>query len=135
MNEKRTLKIPAALDELDSVSRFVEASLQEESCPVKKITSFLIALDELCSNIVTHSNASSICVRVSESEHAWMVEIEDDGSLFNPLKQPSPDISAPLNERAPGGLGIYMARKLMDEVTYTDQNRHNCTSLIMYRNH
>jgi serine/threonine-protein kinase RsbW len=52
-------------------------------------------------------------------------EVQDDGQPFNPLEVPEPDTTKPLEERAIGGLGIHIVRKLMDGLEYKRQGERN----------
>jgi serine/threonine-protein kinase RsbW len=47
-----------------------------------------------------------------------VIDINDDAKAFDPLSAPKPDIHAPLEERAIGGLGVYIVKALMDRVSY-----------------
>jgi serine/threonine-protein kinase RsbW len=82
-----------------------------------------LSLDEVVTNIVTHSpksppGAREILIRLSTEGGEVSAEVEDDGGEFNPLKLPVPDIGASLHDRSPGGLGIHLVRSLMDHVNY-----------------
>ena len=57
------------------------------------------------------------------------IEIADDGRAFDPLQAPAPDIGASLQDRAMGGLGIYLVRKTMDTVAYRRQDGRNVVTL------
>jgi anti-sigma regulatory factor (Ser/Thr protein kinase) len=61
-----------------------------------------------------------------------IVELKDDARAFNPLTAPEADVSAPLEERAAGGLGIHLMRKLMDGIEY--QRMEDGNLLIMKKN-
>ena len=50
--------------------------------------------------------------------------------MFNPLEKDDPDITASSDEREIGGLGIYMVKKIMDEVTYEYINNQNVLTLV-----
>ena len=60
---------------------------------------------------------------------ALVIEIADNGRAFDPLQAPAPDLSAPLEDRAMGGLGIYLVRKTMDTVAYRRQDGRNVVTL------
>lgn len=81
-----------------------------------------IALDEVLNNITKYAYSDKaehkidICVHMRDS--ALEVVIEDGGAPFDPLAIPAPDVSAPLQERRVGGIGIHFVRELMDEVSY-----------------
>jgi serine/threonine-protein kinase RsbW len=48
----------------------------------------------------------------------FIISMHDDGKPFNPSKVKAPNIKDDLSKRQIGGLGIYLMRKLMDEVHY-----------------
>ena len=58
-----------------------------------------------------------------------IVEIADDGRAFDPLQAPGPDLGAPIEDRAAGGLGIYLVRKTMDTVGYRRESGRNVVTL------
>jgi serine/threonine-protein kinase RsbW len=93
-----------------------------------------LSLDELVTNIVVHAGnrdpkAREIMLRMSINNAEVRVEIEDDGTAFNPLDIPKPDLNAPLQDRDPGGLGIHLARSLMDGIRYSRVGRRNLLTL------
>jgi anti-sigma regulatory factor (Ser/Thr protein kinase) len=81
-----------------------------------------LALEEWLTNILKYAfddaaeHAIHIRLRISNQEAR--VVVEDDGKPFNPLDQAPPDITIPMEERIPGGLGIFMIRKSVDTVEY-----------------
>lgn len=121
---------PAKLSRLDVVQAFVEETLAEEKVPVRDIHRFLIASDEIFSNVCRHSKAGEVTVECSVEEDKIILAVEDDGTAFNPLESPDPDVAEPLESRKAGGLGIYMVRELMDEVTYQQTDKGNRLTMI-----
>jgi sigma-B regulation protein RsbU (phosphoserine phosphatase) len=81
-----------------------------------------LALEEAVTNIISHGYSDhrehDILVRMRVEAGAVIVELKDDARAFNPLTAPEADVSAPLEERAAGGLGIHLMRKLMDGIEY-----------------
>ena len=53
----------------------------------------------------------------------------DQGIPFNPLAKPDPDVTAGADEREIGGLGIFMMKKTMDEVTYCYEKDSNILTM------
>ncbi len=91
-----------------------------------------VALDEVLSNIVHHaagSEAVKIDVALEYRDGALELTVSDDGPAFDPLQLPEPDLSGPLQERSPGGLGVHLVRQLMDRVEYRRTGERN--SLVM----
>jgi serine/threonine-protein kinase RsbW len=81
-----------------------------------------VVLDEALNNIITHGFPAGaqgeIVVRLSVQGPAAIVEVIDGGRAFDPLQAPAPDLTLPLRERQPGGVGIHFIRTLMDDVAY-----------------
>ncbi len=92
-----------------------------------------LALDEIVSNIIRHGYPDSgdhrITVRIRLEKGNLVMEVEDDAPQFNPLDAPEPDTNAPLEERGIGGLGIFLTRKLMDNVSYRRSGGKNLLTL------
>lgn len=88
-----------------------------------------VALDEILSNIVRHSRpglmAGAIDITIESRGDEVEVIVTDDGPAFDPLQLPEPDVSAPLEGRHPGGLGVHLVRKLMDRVEYVRTEERN----------
>ena len=79
-----------------------------------------VILDEMCSNIVKHSGASSFEVDVELLSDPAGVKLTfiDDGTPYNPLAHEDPDTSLPAENRPIGGLGIMMVKKMASSVSY-----------------
>lgn len=88
-----------------------------------------VALDEILSNIVRHGSAGSedrfIEMTFALVDGSLQITIVDDGPGLNPLTLPEPDLTAPLEDRRPGGLGIHLVTHLMDRVEYTRRDGRN----------
>jgi len=88
-----------------------------------------VALDEILSNIVRHSQtgpkAGWIDLTIERRGDAVDMTVTDDGPAFDPLQLPEPDVTAPLEGRQPGGLGVHLVRKLMDRVEYAQAGGRN----------
>jgi len=90
-----------------------------------------IILDEVCSNIVKHSDATVFELDISSNGGETTLTFVDDGSPYDPLSHEDPDTSLPAGERPIGGLGIMMVKKLASSVTY--RRTHNRNFLIVKR--
>ncbi len=93
-----------------------------------------IAVEEMLTNVVRHGKVSgdgvAIRVKVDVTPAEARIEIEDRGEPFNPTEYPPPNIHASLEERKPGGLGIMMVRKMMDETRYERRDGWNCFVMV-----
>jgi anti-sigma regulatory factor (Ser/Thr protein kinase) len=88
-----------------------------------------VAFDEALSNIVKYGYRDDarheISVRLEITGADVVAEIVDDGVPFDPLAAPHPRLEGGIRERPIGGLGIYLLRQLMDEVSYVRRGDHN----------
>ena len=86
------------------------------------VSSVNLALDEILANILSHAYVDKaphlIKVVVTAGASAMHVVVEDDGRPFNPLTWPPPDLDAPIEHRPIGGLGLHIARALVEAIEY-----------------
>ena len=92
-----------------------------------------LAVEELVTNTISYGyddDGEHLIELVLRLEGGVLaIEIADDGRAFDPLQAPAPDIGASLQDRAMGGLGIYLVRKTMDTVAYRRQDGRNVVTL------
>jgi serine/threonine-protein kinase RsbW len=82
-----------------------------------------LALEEAVTNIIGHAfdgipPPHRIRVRLDITARSFIAEIVDNGRPFDPTGVPAPDLSLPLEQRPPGGLGIHLMRSMMDRIDY-----------------
>ncbi|HAL02210.1 MAG TPA: hypothetical protein DCP07_02540, partial [Lachnospiraceae bacterium] len=68
---------------------------------------------------------AKITVTVPDDKGSITVEFQDEGTPYNPLEKPDPDITASVEDRPIGGLGIYMSKQMMDDIEYKHDGKHN----------
>ena len=119
--------------EKERVAPALEQFAQEHQIPRQIIHAVDLSLEEHLTNILNYAypdqSSHLILVRVELDQNWLVVQVEDDGTPFDPLKRPLPDTSVPLERKPVGGLGIYMIRKLMDEVAYAREQEKNILRL------
>lgn len=112
----------ADFDNLDEIREFVGEAARQVGFSDKEIYSIQLAADEASSNIIEHAYAGvgdgKIEIDCRASENELTIVMRDHGKSFNPSSVPEPNVKADLSERKIGGLGMYLMRKLMDEVSY-----------------
>lgn len=131
------LKLPAITQSVPVFLEFLRSSAAKAGFDSRAIGELELACEEILINIAQYayeSEKGEILARFFTQENKSVrVEIIDSGALFNLLETPEPDLSKPLNQRPLGGLGIHLAKKLTDEITYSrDQNKNKIT-IIKYR--
>lgn len=131
MNE---LTIPATVENIEKVTEFVNSQLDEINCPIKAKMQIDIAIDELFGNIAHYAykpetGPATVRVEVTETPISVIVTFIDHGIPYDPLKKDDPDVTLSAEERAIGGLGIFMVKKTMDEITYEYKDGQNILSI------
>ena len=126
----KELTVEAKVENIDAVTDFVNATLEEYSCSIKAQTQIDIAIDELFGNIARyayHPEVGQATVQVEMEENLPVVTVtfRDQGMPYNPLNSQDPDVTLSAEEREIGGLGIYLVKKSMDEVLYEYQDGQN----------
>jgi len=131
MNE---LTIVAKTENLGEVLEFVEQGTV--TLPPKERNKVNIAVEEIFVNIASYAYApevGDVAVRVttnnSENVCTVTVEFEDSGAEFDPLAREEPDITADVDDRNIGGLGIFMTRQIMDDVHYRRDGDRNILTI------
>lgn len=126
----KELTIDATLENIPVVTDFVNEQLESLDCPMKAQIQISIAIDELFSNIARYAynpqtGPATVQVEVTESPMAVIITFIDEGKPYDPLAKEDPDITLSAEEREVGGLGIYMVKKSMDDITYEYKDGHN----------
>ena len=92
-----------------------------------------LALEELFTNMVKYSRASDAAVHVSIVPIAEGVEVtltDYDVEPFDVTNTPDIDITLPIEQRRPGGVGLHLIRRMVDSIEYdysTEQRRSRIT--------
>jgi anti-sigma regulatory factor (Ser/Thr protein kinase) len=120
MNE---LTIDATVENIGIVTDFVDEQLEQYNCPIKAQMQINIAIDELFGNIAHYAydpnvGPATVKVEVIDEPMAVIITFIDSGVPYDPLAKADPDITLSAEERDFGGLGIYMVKKSMDDITY-----------------
>ena len=137
LNETDMLEktFPAEISALGEVIKFAETELEKVECPMKITTQLLVAVEEVFVNIAHYAYPDSSGEAVigfcfDDKENAVTFRICDRGIPFDPLAKPDPDITLPAQERQIGGLGIFICKKTMDDISYKRENGQNILTLF-----
>lgn len=120
---KAELTVEAAACNLERITSFVDEMLDRVECPVKVKMKLDIAVDEILSNIIQYAyypatGTVTVRLEILREPLTACVTFIDQGTPYNPLTAKEPDVSLSAEDRQVGGLGIYLVRKSMDEVSY-----------------
>ena len=132
------IEVEATLEKLDTVLEFVEVNLEAMDCPMKVAMKIAVCVEELYVNIANYAYDGQIGKCRIDIEYdeklPWRVRISltDSGKYFNPLDKEAPDITLDVEEREIGGLGIFMVKNIMDNISYERKQENNI--IIMEKN-
>ncbi len=130
----KKITVPAKTDELERVLDFVNETLEGTDCSMRIQTQIDIAVEEIFVNIANYAynpeiGKAEIVVEITEKPVTVAITFEDSGVPYNPLEKQDPDITLNAEERDIGGLGIFMAKKSMDDIEYTYRDGKNILTI------
>ena len=130
----KELTVEAKTANIEAVTDFVNEQLEALDCPIKAQMQIDIAIDELFGNIAHYAynpeiGKATVRVEVIEDPLAVTITFIDNGVPYDPLAKADPDTTLSAEEREIGGLGIYMVKKSMDDITYEYKDGQNILTI------
>lgn len=126
---KMLLTLKNNLSEIERLANTVMQFGKDNNFSDKSIFDINLALEEVVNNIISYAykdkNEHHITIHLELEGQELMLKVEDDGIPFNPLGVRELDINKPLEERQPGGLGLFFVRNLTDELEYKREKNKN----------
>jgi serine/threonine-protein kinase RsbW len=135
MKYKYKYKVGCSIDNLRGVRDFIRTSLNNHGIPELEISEIVLALDEMCSNLMIHAHHCNpdelfeLHINV-ENGDPIVFEIIDDGSVFDINQFAEPSINNLIHEKRKGGLGIRLVKSIMDKVEYQQLENKNICRLV-----
>ena len=126
-------KFPKQIDRLDEMTGFVQSSLTELNVPEEYVHPIAFILEELFTNTVKYngSSRSDVVLSIGREGDRLIVTVRDHTAApFNPLQHKDPDPGAPLEGRTPGGLGIFLVKKIVDDIRYEYANGESVITIV-----
>lgn len=130
--EMKEKELNISKDTVDDMNAYLESELEQVDCPMKYVQQILICAEEIYVNVCNYAypnGAGTMLLRTSITKDRAIVQFKDQGIPFNPLEKKDPDITLELEKRKEGGLGIFLVKKMMDEVKYVYQNGNNVLTI------
>ena len=132
--DMKEFTVRAEIDKLSEVNDFVSQTLEAFDCPMKTLMQISLAVEEIFVNIAHYAYAATggdatIRAGVEKDTNMAVITFIDRGRPYDPTAKEDPDITLPADERAIGGLGIFMVKKTMDDVSYSYINGCNVLTL------
>ncbi len=130
------IKLPAKLENLGRWMEAVSECARELGFDQKKIGKIELALEEALVNICKYSypeEPGDAEVNCKQDNRRFIIEIIDSGIPFDMTSLPAPDLSSGIEKRKIGGLGIFLIKRMVDEVKYRRERNCNILKLTMKR--
>ncbi len=133
----KEISLDAVIENIDTVTDFVNEQLETAGCPMKVQIQIDIAVDEILSNISRYAYAPNtgkvwVGVEIKQNPTAAVISFKDEGYPYNPLAKEDPNVTLSAEERKIGGLGIFIVKKSMDGMEYENIDGKNI--LILTKN-
>jgi len=131
----KELTIAATVENIETVTEFVNEQLEAYDCPMKAQMQIDIAIDELFGNIAHYAynpevGSATVRVEVIEDPLSVVITFIDNGVPYDPLKKDDPDTTLSADDRDIGGLGIFMVKKTMDDILYEYKDGQNRLTIV-----
>lgn len=125
------------MQNLQMVQDYIDEKLDAAGCPLETKMLVDTAAEEIFGNIAYYAYApgkGDVSVRavVSDDPKAIRITFTDHGKPYNPLDKPDPDVTLPREKRGVGGLGIFITKQMMDEMSYQYEDEKNIITLIKH---
>lgn len=130
------LSVKSSTDNLSIIRDFIKNTALSLGYSNAVIGNIILAVDEACTNIIKHaykySPSGDIQIELNRINNKFIITILDNGIEFDPNLIPEPDIKEYYKQRRIGGLGMYLMKKMMDEVVYSKYKNKNQVKMVKY---
>ena len=128
------LETDAKVSNLYEALGFVDSHLEEAGCPMKAQVQIDTAVEEIFVNVASYAYEDekgriTLKMKIGEDPKEAVITIIDSGTPYDPLAKEDPDVTLSAEEREIGGLGVYMTKQFMDEVSYERKDGQNMLTL------
>ena len=128
-------KVGCSIENLKGVRDFIRTSLNPHQIPEREISEMVLAIDEMCSNLMIHAhhcNPTELFeLHIYVDKNTPIVfEIIDDGTVFDINQFNEPSLNNIIHEKRKGGLGIRLVKTIMDKVEYVQSKNKNVCRLV-----
>ena len=130
----KELTLEASLESIPRVTAWIDEALEALDCPMKAQMQIDVAIDEIFGNIAHYaypdgSGSATVQLDYDAESRAVSITFLDRGIPFDPLAREDPDTTLGAADREIGGLGIFLVKKTMDDVSYRYADGMNCLRL------
>jgi serine/threonine-protein kinase RsbW len=123
-----------SFNELDGIVSMTEAFFLQAGISPDLRHVVDLAIEELFVNMVTYNTETTKPIEIGMQAHGRGIEVsltDSDVERFNPTTLRYVDTDAPVEERKPGGLGLFLVLKMVDSINYQYRNRQSRISFTV----
>ena len=115
----------------DSVTDYIAERCTAAGCGEDTVSKIILATSEILANIDSYAyeNGGEVEILTKCRDRRMTIVFKDSGKPFNPLQVDQPDITQPLSKRKPGGLGVFIVKKLTSDTEYIYKNGQNALTI------
>jgi serine/threonine-protein kinase RsbW len=132
-HNRRQCILPGEITALPQITHFLDGLASDWGFPERLVLSLNLVLEEAFTNIVNYglegTEGQAVILDFEKHPERLIIHITDEGKAFDPTLREEPDIALPAEERPIGGLGIFLIRKMMDQVSYERKEGKNILRL------
>jgi anti-sigma regulatory factor (Ser/Thr protein kinase) len=133
-----SLTVAANLENLEDINQYVIEVAKTANLGAKDTYRLRLAVDEIATNIITHGyGENGLCgdieLKAQVDDYTLTIIVEDQAIPYDPRLAPEPDVNLPLEQRAIGGLGVYLTIRSVDEFRYEYVEKCNRNVFVIYR--
>jgi serine/threonine-protein kinase RsbW len=136
------LKVSCSIENLKEIRSFVSKRLEELSVNEIEINMMILAVDEICANLIIHSNNSDtnqyLEVKIIDKDHGISFEIFDKGQSFDINNYQAPALDDLIQSKRKGGLGLMLVKRIMDKIEFKKEKEYTVCHLfkkVTFANH
>ena len=127
--------LDATIENVEKVTELIDAELEAAGASMKAEMQINIVIDEIFSNIAKYAYSvdrgeATVTLEITEDPLKAKIQFMDSGIPYDPLSEPDPDITAKIDDRPVGGLGILIVKKTMDDVFYEYKDGQNTLTVV-----
>jgi serine/threonine-protein kinase RsbW len=126
--------VPAKMEGLKGLVKAATESALQFGLAGESLFAVELVTEEALVNVFNYAypqTEGNLHLRCMGDGDRFIIEVTDWGVPFDATVQPDPDVTSPLEERPIGGYGIYLIKKMTDEMRYSRDDGRNILSLLI----
>ncbi len=131
-----SLKVNCSTNNLKAIRKFVSDSLLQIKVEEQQVNMIVLAVDEICSNLIIHSNLENenesltLNIKIEKNDDGLLFEIVDSGLAFDYSTYEEPKIEDIIKEKRRGSIGLMLVRRIMDHIEFISEGDVNICRLF-----